>query len=112
MNFRTTAIAAGLATLLGTGAAFAQSGPNYPPPPMEATHHHHHHHGVLALIQDEVAAGRISHKEGALLVEKIRAMKAERRAERQARYQGMQGQGGNGNYPPPPPPSQRQPDPR
>ncbi|HEX3430823.1 MAG TPA: hypothetical protein VHT03_08050 [Rhizomicrobium sp.] len=113
MNLRTTAMATGLAALLGTGAAFAQSDAEYPAPSQQMSqqeHHHHGRHGVLALIREEVNAGRISHKEGMLLVEKISAMKAERRARREARYQGRQGSEGRGqaasygqgNYPPPP----------
>jgi len=112
MTLRTTAIATGLAALLGTGAAFAQSSPDYPPPSQQAPYAHHHHghrHGVLALIREEVGAGRISQKEGTLLEKKIREMKRERHAERQARDEQMQGRGSygpgyeQGNPPPPPP---------
>lgn len=121
MNFRTTAIATGLAVLFGTGAALAQSGPQYPPPSQQAPYgyQHHGHHGVLALIREEVTAGRISRKEGTLLEHRIREMHAERRAERQARMQGEgaygqgaygQGAYGQGNYPPPP--SQQPPNPQ
>ena len=113
MNLKTTAIAAGLAAALGTGgAAFAQSySQDNQPPSQQAPygqHYGHHHHGIRALIREEVNAGRISHKEGALLEQKVREMKAERRAEKQARMQGdygrgNYGQGGyeQGNYPPP-----------
>jgi transposase len=102
MNFRTTAIVAGLAAALGTGAAFAQSYSDSPPSSQQAPYARHHgqHHGVLALIREEVSAGRISRDEGAALEQRIKAMKAERRAQRQARYQGMQGGYGQGNYPP------------
>jgi hypothetical protein len=116
MNFKTTAIAAGLAAALGTGGALAQSYSQESPAPAQQMpyRHHGHHHGVLALISAEVAAGRISHKEGMLIERKIHEMKAERRAERQARYESRQGNIGNqgyeqGNNPPPPPPSQQPP---
>jgi hypothetical protein len=108
MNLKTTAIAAGLAAALGTGGALAQSYSQESPAPaqqMPYRHHHGHHHGMRALIGEEVAAGRISHKEGALLERKIQEMKAERRAERQARN-GNQGNYEQGN---PPPPSQQPP---
>ena len=116
MSLRTTAIVAGLAAALGTSGALAQSYSQESSPPaqqMPYRHHHGHHHGVLALIREEMAAGRISHKEGALLEQKIRAMKAERRAAKQARHQGRgnygQSEYGQGNYPPP---SQQPPQPR
>jgi hypothetical protein len=56
-----------------------------------------------------MTAGRISQKEGTLLVQKMKEMKRERHAERQARYEGMQGRGsygpgyGQGNPPQQPP---------
>jgi hypothetical protein len=112
MNLKTTLLVGGLAAALGTGAAFAQSYSGSPPPSQEAPYGHHHgghHRGVLALISEEVSAGRISQKEGTLLEKKIKEMKREHRAERQARYEGMQGRGsygqgyGQGN----PPPSQQ-----
>jgi len=121
MSMKTTLIVAGLAAALGTGGAVAQSYSESPPPSQQMPygHHHGHHHGVLALIREEMSAGRISRKEGSLLETKIKAMKAERRAERQARYEGTQGgygRGGygqgnteQGNYPPP---SQQPPQPR
>jgi len=97
--------AGGLAAALGTGAAFAQNYSENPPPQQQAPygHHHHHGHGVLALIQEEVSAGRISQKEGTLLEKKIREMHRERKAEREARREGMQGPGSyeQGNPPPP-----------
>lgn len=111
MNLKKTLIAGGLAAVLGTGAAFAQQSYSENPPPPQAAPYlqHRHHHGVRALIREEVAAGRISRKEGSLLEQKIREMKRERREERQARMQGEYGRGaygqGNyqhGNYPPPP----------
>jgi hypothetical protein len=117
MNLKTTALATGLAAALGTGGALAQSYSQESPPPaqqMPYGHHHGHHHGVLALISEEMQAGRISHKEGTLLERKIKEMKAERRAERQARNESRHGDyGSQGNYqqgnPPPPPPSQQPP---
>jgi hypothetical protein len=108
MNFRTTAIVVGLAAALGTGAAFAQSySQDYASPQQQAPygHQHRHQHGVLALIREEVRAGRIGHKEGTLLEQRIKEMKAERKAARQARYEGGQGSYGRsygeGSYPPP-----------
>jgi hypothetical protein len=74
---------------LGTGAAIAQSYGNAPAPQQAPYAHRHGHHGIRALIREEVQAGRISHEEGMLLEQKIRELKAERRAQKQ------------GNYPPP-----------
>jgi hypothetical protein len=97
MNLKTTAIAAGLAAALGTGAAFAQSYSNPPPSQQQIQGRHHGlHRGIRALIREEVNAGRISQQEGALLEQKIKEIKAERRAQKQSRYEGVQG-----NYPPP-----------
>lgn len=114
MSLRTTAIVAGLAAALGTGGALAQSYSQDSAPSaqqMPYRHHHGHHHGVIALISQEVQAGRISHKEGALLERKITEMKAVKRAERQARYESRRGDGNPGNYQQgnPPPPSQQPP---
>lgn len=113
MNLRNTALAAGAIAVLGAGLALAQpapqgapeqSGPAQgyqgyqgPPPGYQGGYQgnhamwHHHHHGVLALIREEVNAGRISKKEGSLLERKIREIHAERRAERQAREYGERG---------------------
>lgn len=113
MNLRTTLIAGGLVAALGTGAAFAQSYSESAPPQqqMHYGHHHRHGHGVMALIREEVSAGRISQKEGTLLETKIKEMKRERRAERQARREGMESHGHGSAYdqgnPPPAPPSQK-----
>ena len=112
MDLKSTLIAGGLVAALGTGAAFAQSYSNSPPQQAPyGRHHHGRHHGVMALIREEVGAGRISQKEGALLETKIKEMKRERHAERQARREGMEGEG-RGYGPPPnqgnPPPSQPQ----
>ena len=99
MDIRKTAIVAGLAAVLGTGAAFAQS---YSQDYQQQTpygHQHRHHHGAMALIREEVRAGRISHNEGALLEQKIKEMKAERKAQRQGRYEGGQGSYGQGYNP-------------
>jgi hypothetical protein len=100
MSLKTTLIVGGLAAALGTGGAFAQSYSDNPPPSQEAPYGHHHqhgrHHGVLALIREEVSAGRIGRKEGMLLEQKIKEMKRERHAERQARYEGVQSRGSNG----------------
>src|SRR5579862_1258592 len=103
MNLKATLIAGGLAAVLGAGAAFAQDSGNPPPPPPQALHAHHHHgHGVATVIEEEVSAGRLSQKEGTLIEQKIKEMKRERRAERQARREGMEGSYGQGNPPPPP----------
>ena len=114
MSLKTTLIVAGLAAALGTGAAFAQSYSDTPPPSQAAPygHHHGHGHGVVALIREEVAAGRISQNEGTLLEKKIKEMKRERHAEKMARREGMQGSSygpGYGQSSPPPPPSQQPP---
>lgn len=117
MNLKKTLIVGSLAAVLGTGAAFAQQSYSENPAPPQAGqyHQHRHHHGVLALIREEMTAGRISRKEGMLLEQKIREMKREKREERQARMQGEYGRGsyGQGNYQqggyPPPPPSQQPP---
>ena len=98
MTLKTTLIAVGIVAALGTGAAVAQSYSNSAPPSQQTYgyRHGHGHHGIRALIREEVQAGRISQQEGALLEQKIREMKAERRAAKQGGYEGMQG-----NYPPP-----------
>ena len=87
MDIRKTAIVAGLAGVLVTSTAFAQSySQDYAQQQALYGHQHRHHHGAIALIREEVRAGRISQKEGALLEQKIKEMKAERKAERQGRY--------------------------
>jgi hypothetical protein len=96
MSIKTTIILAGLTAALGAGAAFAQPAPEGAPyqqaPYQQAPNQqgpgqtHRHLHGVFALIKDEMSAGRLSHKEGSLLVQKIRELHAERRAQREARY--------------------------
>ncbi len=116
-----TLILAGVTAALGAGAALAQPAPEGAPyqqgpyqqgpyqqgpyqqgpyqqgpdqqAPGEAPSHRHHH-GILAVIKEEMRAGRLSHKEGTLLVQKIRQLHAERRAEREARYgeEGARGQ--------------------
>jgi hypothetical protein len=102
MNLKKTLIVGSLAAVLGTGAAFAQQSYSENPPPSQAAPYqqHRHHHGVLALVREEVTAGRISRKEGMLLEQKIREMKREKREERQARMQGEYGRGayGQGSY--------------
>jgi len=91
MNLRTTAIALGVAATLATGAAFAQSeydqgqGYSQQGPGQQAYHQHRHKHGIVALLKEEMNAGRLSKKEGALLMEKIKQLHAEKRAEREAR---------------------------
>ena len=124
MSLKTTLIVGGLAAALGTGAAFAQSYSDNPAPSQEAPYGHHHrhghHHGVLALIREEMSAGRISQREGKLLEQRNREIRHEKHAERQARNEGMRGGDyGRGGYGqgyeqanPPPPPSQQSPQPR
>lgn len=103
MSLRATAIATGVAAILGTGAAFAQPAPQggpyeqgpgpYQPPPsayQQAPYQHRHHHSMISIIREEMKAGRLSHKEGALLVEKIKQLRVERREEREARH-GVEG---------------------
>src|SRR5690348_16045880 len=99
MKFKTTVLAGSFAAALGMGTAGAQTGPQYGAPAQQAPYghvHHGHHHGLLSLIQGEVDAGRISQNEGALLEKKIKEWKREKRAERQARYEGEQGRSGYG----------------
>jgi hypothetical protein len=99
MNLKTTGIALGVMTTLVSGAAFAQPGPQSGPydqgqgyyqqaPGQGSYHQHRHHHGVVALLKEEMNAGRLSKSEGALLIGKIKQLHAERRAEREARYGG------------------------
>jgi hypothetical protein len=99
MNLRTTAIALGVVAALGTGAAFAQSGPydqrqgyGQQGASQQSYHQHRHKHGVMALLKEEISAGRLSQKEGTLLMQKIKQMHAEKRAEREARYGGSSSQ--------------------
>ena len=103
MNLKATLLAGGIVAALGTGAAFAQNYSDNPPPSQQPAygHQHRHGHGVLMLIHEEVSAGRISQNEGTLLETKIKEMKREKRAERQARREGMQGNYGQGNPPQP-----------
>lgn len=110
MTIRTTAIAMGVAALLGAGSALAQSappygqpGPGYPggyqgyqgPPPYQGGENAQprHHHGVIMLLNEEVRAGRMSEKEFTLIKGKIRALHAERRAAREAGASGRPPQG-------------------
>ena len=97
MNVRSTAIALGVAATLGIGGAYAQPSPqsggyeqgqgySQPNSGGQAYHKHRHRHGVVALLKEEMSAGRLSQKEGMLLMQKIKQMHAEKRAEREARY--------------------------
>lgn len=99
MNLRTTAIALGVAATLGTGAALAQSAPQsggydqgqgyYQQGASQQPYQkQRHRHGIVALLKNEMSAGRLSQKEGKLLIEKIRQLHAEKRAEREARESG------------------------
>ncbi len=99
MNLRTTAIALGVTAALATGAALAQPVPqsggygqgqgNSQQNPGQQSHQKHaHKHGVVGLLKEEMGAGRLSQKEGTLLMEKIKQMHAEKRAEREARQDG------------------------
>lgn len=97
MNLKTTGVALGVIAALATGAAYAQSAP--PPgaydqgqgyyqqaPGQQMRSQHRHRHGVVALLKEEMSAHRLSEKEGSLLIRKIKELHAERRAEREARY--------------------------
>jgi hypothetical protein len=95
MNLRTTVIALGITAVLGTGAAFAQSSPydrgqgySQQNAEQQPYHQHRHRHGVVALLREEMSAGRLSQKEGTLLMEKIKQLHAEKRSEREARQGG------------------------
>jgi hypothetical protein len=110
MYLRTTAIALGVAAALGIGAASAQPAPqsgahdggaqgySQQGSGDQSYHKHRHKHGIAALLKEEMSAGRLSQKEGTLLLEKIKQMHAEKRAERDARYHG-QGMGSQGQSP-------------
>ncbi len=100
MNLRTTAIALGVVGALGTGAALAQSAPQsggydqgqgyyQQGSGQQPYHKQHHKHGVVALLKEEMSVGRLSQKDGKLLIEKIRQLHAEKRAEREAREYGQ-----------------------
>lgn len=99
MNLKTTGIALGVTAALAAGAAFAQPAPQpgaydqgqgyyQQAPGQQAPYQHRHHHGVVALLKEEMGAGRLSQKEGTLLIHKIKQLHAEKRAEREARYSG------------------------
>jgi len=99
MNLKTTGIVLGVVAALATGAAFAQPAPQpgsydqsqgyyQQAPGQRVQYQHRHRHGVVALLEEEMSAGRLSHKEGSLLIRKIKELHAERRAEREARYSG------------------------
>jgi hypothetical protein len=103
MRFRKTAIALGVAAALGTGIAVAQpmsqsngynEGQRYSQQDaaQQPSRKHHRGHGVVALLREEMSAGRLNQKEGALLIQKIKQMHAEKRAEREARRGGEGGQ--------------------
>jgi hypothetical protein len=102
MNLRTTALVAGLGlvTAIGAGAAIAQpSGQGAPYANTEGAQYGkaaHRHFGAVALIREEMKAGRISQREGSFLVQKIRELHAQRREQRQA----YQGRGMNEGAPP------------
>jgi hypothetical protein len=90
MNLRTTALVAGLAlvTAMGAGAATAQTGGRGAPyagtEGAQYGNAPHRHFGAVALIREEMKAGRISEREGSLLMQKIREFRAQRREQRQA----------------------------
>ncbi|HEY3638559.1 MAG TPA: hypothetical protein VGK90_10450 [Rhizomicrobium sp.] len=99
MNIRTTAISLGVIAALGAGTALAQQAPQaggYGQSPgyyqqnsgRSSYNGHGRHHGVVAILKEEMAAGRLSRKEETLLVQKIKQMRSERRAEREAGYNG------------------------
>ena len=90
MNLRTTALVAGLGlvTAMGAGAAMAQTGGQGAPyagaEGAQYGNAPHRHFGAIALIRDEMKAGRISEREGSFLVRKIHELRAQRREQRQA----------------------------
>jgi hypothetical protein len=90
MNFRTTALVAGLGlvTAMGAGAAMAQTGGQSAPyagtEGAQYGNAPHRHFGAVALIREEMKAGRISEREGSFLVRKIRELHTQRREQRQA----------------------------
>jgi hypothetical protein len=96
MMFKKTLLAASVAAaaILGAGAASAQDAPMQGAP-MQVTGHHHGHHkhhmGAARLIREEMQAGRLNQKEGALILKKLHEMHAERRAERQQSQSAQQG---------------------
>jgi hypothetical protein len=102
MNLRTTALVAGLGlvTAIGAGAAIAQpNGRGAPYADTQSAQYgkaQHRHFGAVALIREEMKAGRISPREGSFLVQKIRELHAQRREQRQA----YQGRGMNEGAPP------------
>jgi hypothetical protein len=121
MHLKTTAIVAGVAAALAASGAFAQpapqSGPyDQGPPPGQmsgpppsgqmAPYPRPHTHGIVGIIRGEMSAGRLSQKEGSLIIEKIKQMHAERREERESGY-GPQG-APPGQPPMQPPPGQPQ----
>jgi CubicO group peptidase (beta-lactamase class C family) len=92
MTVRTTAIIIATGALLCAGTVFAQpesqGGPYGQGSPQGYNQQgpaQGHHHGVKSIISDEIRAGRLSEKEGAVLMQRFRQMHAEKRAERQAR---------------------------
>lgn len=100
MSFRTLALASA-ATVFATvsfaqaqpqGGQYPQAAPTSQQAPERSGRHKsgRHHFGVKALIGEEMRAGRLSEKEGTLLMHKIKEMHAERRAERDS------GRGGEG----------------
>ena len=99
MNLKKTGIVLGVTTALAAGAAFAQPAPQsgtydqgqgyYQQSPGQQGHsQRRHRHGVVALLKEEMSAGRLSQKEGAVLIQKIKQLHAEKRAEREARAGG------------------------
>jgi hypothetical protein len=98
MNLRTTALVAGvgLVAVIGAGTAIAQTGgqgASYGSPEGGqyggAQHGKaaHRHFGAIALIREEMKAGRISDREGTFLMRRIRELHAQKRQQRQA-YEG------------------------
>ena len=121
MHVKIATIVAGAAAALMTSGAFAQPAPQsgpydqgpppgqtpgQPPPGQMAHYRHRHTHGVVGIIREEMGAGRLSQKEGALLMQKIKQMHIERREERESGH-GPQG-APPGQPPMQPPPGQPQ----
>jgi hypothetical protein len=103
MQLRIAAIAAGLASALCTGAAYAQSNPAYPAVQQApAGPQNQARTGKRAQINADVRAGRISKSEGKQLKQQLKAEKAQRRAQKQARRAQRGYQPANYSLPPSP----------
>jgi hypothetical protein len=74
---------------MGAGAALAQTGGQQGGPYADTEgaqygNAPHRHFGAVALIREEMKAGRIGEREGSFLIRKIHELRAQRREQRQA----------------------------